>query len=62
MMDDMLKRTVNDTVGIYANIGPIVGKGHVNPAPREPEQRELTPENWEAITADVEKRRGKAIT
>ncbi len=50
------------TVGIYANIGPIVGKGHVNPAPREPEQRELTPENWEAITADVEKRRGKAIT
>ncbi|RUM07845.1 hypothetical protein [Rhizobium chutanense] len=62
MMNDMLKRTVNDTVGIYAKTGPIIGaKGGVSPAPREPEQRELTPENWDAITADVEKRRGTAV-
>jgi hypothetical protein len=62
MMDDMLKRTVNDTASIYAKTGPIVGgKGGVNPAPREPEQRELTPENWDAITAEVEKRRGTAV-
>ncbi|OWO91558.1 hypothetical protein B5E41_26565 [Rhizobium esperanzae] len=62
MMNDMLKRTVNDTVGIYAKTGPIVGaKGGVTPAPRDPGQRELTPENWDAITADVEKRRGTAV-
>ncbi|WFU04614.1 hypothetical protein QA648_27965 (plasmid) [Rhizobium sp. CB3171] len=62
MMNDMLKRTVNDTVGIYAKTGPIIGaKGGVNPAPRDPEQRELSPENWDAITADVEKRRGMVV-
>ncbi|OWV74510.1 hypothetical protein ATY75_30465 [Rhizobium sp. N122] len=62
MMNDMLKRTVNDTVGIYAKTGPIVGaKGGVAPAPRDPEQRELTPENWDAIIADIEKRRGTAV-
>ncbi|MCF3641590.1 hypothetical protein LXM94_16580 [Rhizobium sp. TRM95111] len=62
MMNDMLKRTVNDTVGIYAKTGPIVGKGGVNPGPREPDQRELTPENWDAIISNIEKRRGTQVT
>ncbi|WP_245424995.1 hypothetical protein [Rhizobium sp. M10] len=62
MMNDMLKRTVNDTVGIYAKTGPIVGaKGGVSPPPREPDQRELTPENWDAIISDIEKRRGTPV-
>lgn len=62
MMNDMLKRTVNDTVGIYAKTGPIVGKGAVNPGPREPDQRELTPENWDAIISSIEKRRSTQVT
>lgn len=62
IMNDMLKRTVNDTVGIYAKTGPIVGKGGVNPGPREPDQRELTPENWDAIISNIEKRRGTQVT
>ena len=65
MVNDMLKRTVNDTVSIYAKTGPIVGAKGGGFQPRsegEPEQKILTPENWDLIIANIEKQRGTKIT
>lgn len=64
MVNDMLKRTVNDTVSIYARTGPIVGAKGGGFQPRnggEPEQKVLTPENWDLIIANIEKQRGSKI-